>query len=155
MMQIQDRISAVLATKDSSLWTVAPHATVYDALELIARKDIGSVLVVEGGRLLGLFSEREYARNVALQGRNSRDTSVVDVMLTPALTISPDTCIDEAMRLMTDYHIRHLPVVKDNAVVGIISIGDLIKWIINAQQHTIEQLECYITGNFHTMFAHA
>jgi CBS domain-containing protein len=154
-MQVEGRISQILRSKNGTVVSVPPDATVYQALELIAGKDIGSVLVMEGDALLGVFSEREYARNVALQGRHSRETKITDVMFAPPITITPETRIDEAMRLMTEHHIRHLPVLSGSAVMGIISIGDIVKWVISEQERTIEQLQCYITGQYDTVFTRA
>ncbi|MBV9264725.1 MAG: CBS domain-containing protein [Acidobacteriaceae bacterium] len=154
-MQIEDKVSQILNTKNDALITVQPTATVFDALKVIAEKNVGSVLVMQGATLLGLFSEREYARNVALQGRNSRDTKVTEVMRAPPLTVSPETSLDEAMHLMTDHRVRHLPVVSGSRVVGIISIGDIVKWVISEQERTIAHLQCYITGQYDTVFTRA
>lgn len=154
-MHIYDKASDILRTKSGPLWSVPPEATVYDALKLIASKDIGALLVMKDSKLLGVFSEREYARSVALQGRSSHDTGVAELMLAPALTIAPDTSIDEAMRLMTEHHVRHLPVMRGDVLVGIISIGDLVKWIITVQERTIEHLQSYITGQYDTIFVSA
>jgi signal-transduction protein with cAMP-binding, CBS, and nucleotidyltransferase domain len=154
-MDTHDKISSLLKTKPGPLWSVPPRSTVYDALQLIAGKEVGAVLVMRGSELLGIFSEREYARNVALQGRSSWATDVAEVMQTPPLTISPDASIDDAMHLMTDHRVRYLAVVEGPAVVGIVSIGDLVKWIISVQQRTLDHLHGYITGQYDTMMKHA
>lgn len=155
MNHIHDKVSDLLKIKSRIVWGVAPCATVYEALELISTRDIGAVLVVEDSRLLGVFSEREYARNIALHGRSSHRTHVSEVMLTPPITISPNASIDEAMRLMSDRRIRHLPVMDGAVVTGIISMSDVVKWIIAGQERTIQQLECYIAGRYDTAFASA
>ena len=148
-MEVLDTVSAVLKEKGSSVWSVPPETTVYEALELIALKNIGAVLVMEGDRLLGVFSEREYARRIVLAGRSSKATKIREVMVSEPLTISPDASVDDAMRKMTDHRVRHLPVVdRDNRVVGIMSIGDVVKWIITAHERTIEQLQNYISGQY-------
>lgn len=154
-METYDKAYDLLTTKTNALWSVAPEASVFEALQLIAAKDIGAVLVIHNDQLLGVFSEREYARNVALQGKDTIRTKVTDVMFRPPLTITPETKIDEAMRLMTDHHVRHLPVVSGRTVVGIVSIGDVVKWIMSVQKQTIEHLHCYISGQYDTLFMSA
>jgi CBS domain-containing protein len=146
-MEIFDRVSAILTQKGSRIWSISPEATVYDALSLMAEKEIGSLLVLDGDRLAGLLSERDYARKIILRGRASRDTRVDEIMISNPVTVSPDTSIDETMRIMTDDRIRHVPVVgKDGAVLGLVSIGDVVKWIITSHEKTIEQLQSYIAG---------
>jgi CBS domain-containing protein len=155
-MQIEDRVSEILKTKGCAVLAVAPTATVFEALRIIADKDVGSVLVMNGSELLGVLSEREYARKVALEGRNSRTTLVTEVMFSPPLTVTPETRIHEAMRLMTELHIRHLPVLDGGgAVVGVVSIGDLVKWTISVQEQTIQHLESYITGEYGSVTTNA
>src|SRR5690242_394372 len=134
-MEIFDRVSAILTQKGSRIWSISPEATVYDALSLMAEKEIGSLLVLDGDRLAGLLSERDYARKIILRGRASRDTRVDEIMISNPVTVSPDTSIDETMRIMTDDRIRHVPVVgKDGAVLGLVSIGDVVKWIITSHE---------------------
>ena len=148
-MEVHESVSAILKEKGGQVSTVRPDCTVYDALVLMAQNEIGSILVMEDSRLVGLFSERDYARKVALHGRSSKETIVKEVMVSPPITVSPDCSIAEAMRIMTESRVRHLPVVdKDGATVGIISIGDAVKWIISSQEKTIEHLQSYIAGNF-------
>ncbi len=147
-MQVLDPISAVLKQKGEQIWWIAPSATVYDALAAMAEKEIGSLLVMEGNELAGMLSERDYARKIILMGRSSKDTRVDEIMTPSPLTVVPDCSIDDAMRIMTENRVRHLPVVgRTGAVSGVVSIGDLVKWIITSHQETIEQLQTYIAGN--------
>ncbi len=140
-------ISQLLQNKGTAVWTVTPEATVFAALELLAEKNIGAVPVVENGRLVGIFSERDYARKVILHGRSSRHTPVRDVMTGEVFTIHPQEDMNRCMTLMTDKHIRHLPVLdQDEQLIGIISIGDVVKAIIAEQQVLIDHLQDYITG---------
>jgi CBS domain-containing protein len=147
MVQVLDKVSTVLAQKGFMVWSVSPDATVYSALELIADKGIGAVLVMQGNRPLGIFSERDYARKVILMGRSSRETKVSEVMVSDLIVISPNGTVDDALRQMSDHRIRHLPVVeRDGTVVGILSIGDLVKWVIESHEQTIVHLHNYIAG---------
>jgi CBS domain-containing protein len=147
-MQVLDPISVILRQKGERIWSIAPNATVYEALALMADKDVGSLLVMEGNRLIGMLSERDYARKIILMGRSSLETKVGEIMISTPLTVLPDCSVDEAMRIMTESRVRHLPVIGSNgAVLGIVSIGDLVKWIITSHQETIEQLRTYIAGN--------
>ena len=147
-MQVLDPISAILKQKGNQIWSIAPEATVYDALTVMADKEIGSLLVMEGNKLAGMLSERDYARKVILMGRSSRDTRVGEIMTAAPLTVAPDCSIDGAMRIMTENRVRHLPVVgRNGSAVGLVSIGDLVKWIITSHEETIEQLQTYIAGN--------
>jgi CBS domain-containing protein len=139
-------VEHLLRGKGNSAWHVAPHSKVYDALKELADKDVGALLVVEGEKLVGIFSERDYARKVALKGKTSVDTPVWEIMTQTVTTIKPETTIEECMELMTDKHIRHLPVLVDGKVVGVVSIGDIVKAIISKQAGTIRDLEKYITG---------
>src|SRR5690606_12796337 len=120
--------------------------SVLEALEIMMEKNISALLVIEGGRLKGIFTERDYARKIILQGKSSKDTAIHEVMTKDPHTITPDEAIDQCMQLMTNNHFRHLPVLNDGAVIGIISIGDLVKSIIEDQQQTISQLESYINS---------
>ncbi|WP_266364015.1 CBS domain-containing protein [Tellurirhabdus rosea] len=143
------KITAILRGKSiNTIYSVAPQATVYEALELMAEKNIGAVLVIENGRLAGIFSERDYARKVVLQSRASRDTTVREVMTANLITIAPDQRIEDAMRLMSEKHIRHLPVLDEGQLVGIISINDVVSAIIRDQKARIDSLESYITGSY-------
>ncbi|MCB8985009.1 MAG: CBS domain-containing protein [Ardenticatenaceae bacterium] len=140
-------INQILQNKEKQVWTVTPEATVFEALELLADKNIGAAPVVEDGRLVGIFSERDYARKVILHGRSSRHTPVRDVMTGQVFTIRPQEDMNRCMSLMTDKHIRHLPVLdNDEQLIGIISIGDVVKAIIAEQQVLIDHLQDYITG---------
>lgn len=146
-MQVLDPISVILTQKGRQMWSIAPDATVYDALALMADKDIGSLLVIEGERLMGMISERDYARKIVLMGRSSLQTKVDEIMDAAPITVAPECSVDEAMRIMTENRVRHLPVLSRNgAPVGVVSIGDLVKWIITSHQETIEQLQTYISG---------
>jgi CBS domain-containing protein len=146
-MQVFDGVSAILKQKGARVWSIGAEATVYEALEKMSDEGIGALLVMEGGAVVGLLSERDYARKIILKGRSSKETKVQEIMISPPLTISPGCSVDEAMRMMTEYRVRHLPVVDDaGTVLGIVSIGDLVKWIITSHEKTIEQLESYISG---------
>lgn len=139
-------IKEILEAKGSHFWTIAPDASVMDALKLMAEKEVGALVVTEDGKLVGIISERDYARKVILMGRASRDTRVQEIMTRRVLCIQPHQTVDECMALMTEKRIRHLPVVSDGDVLGIISVGDLVKAIIADQQFVIDQLVSYING---------
>ena len=139
-------ISQVIARKGADLWSVTPQQTVFEAIELMAIRKIGALLVMDTNRLAGIVSERDYAREVILKGRSSRSTPVRDIMTAELVTVTPDTQVDAALSLMTERRVRHLPVVENDSVQGVVSIGDLVKEIINEQQSTIEHLESYIRG---------
>ena len=134
----------VLARKSQRLLSIAPDATVFDALTLMARHDIGSLVVLDGERLTGIFSERDYARQVVLLGKSSKETRVRDIMTHKVLCVRPDQTVNECMALMTEKRVRHLPVLDHKMVIGVISIGDVVKEVISGQQQMIEQLEQYI-----------
>jgi CBS domain-containing protein len=139
-------VERLLGGKGHDLWTVAPGASVYDAIALMAERGIGALPVVEDGRLVGILSERDYARKVILKGRSSKETQVSEIMTSEVVTVAPDQTIDRCMQLMTERRIRHLPVVEDGRLTGMLSIGDVVKYIISDREHTIEKLESYITG---------
>jgi len=139
-------VKQILATKDRNVWSIAPDATVYDAIHLLAEKEIGALLVVEDGQLVGVISERDYARQIILKDKKSRETQVRDIMTTEVVTTAPDQEIAECMAMMTDKRIRHLPVIDDGKLVGMLSIGDLVRSIIAEQQSTINDLAKYISG---------
>lgn len=139
-------VSQLLQNKGQNVWSVSPDDSVYKALELMADKNIGALLVLDGETPAGIFSERDYARKIILYGKASRETPVKDIMTTRVVYIRPEQTIEDCMALMTDKRIRHLPVLKDDKVVGVISIGDVVKSIIANQQFVIEQLENYISG---------
>jgi CBS domain-containing protein len=130
------------------VWSIAPNATTLDAIKLLAEKGIGAVPVMEGERLVGMLSERDYARKVILKGKSSQDTPVRDIMSTDVVTVEPHQTNEECMELMTHERIRHLPVMENGKLIGILSIGDLVKDIISEQQETIQQLEHYIHANY-------
>lgn len=146
-MRVFDPVSFILHKKGTDVWSVPSNTSVYDAMKMMADRDVGALPIMDGGKLVGVISERDYARKVILQGRSSKDTLVRDIADEP-ITISPDCSVEEAMRLITTHRIRHLPVVCDGKVHGIISIGDLVQWISFAQDQTIEQLEHYIEGKY-------
>ncbi len=139
-------ISSLLHDKGSTVWTVSPEATVFDAIKLMADKNIGALPVLDHGELAGIFTERDYTRKIALQGKTSKQTRVEEIVSREMVTVTPDDSIEECMRLMTEKRVRHLPVLRGQELVGIISIGDLVNWIISAQDATIAQMEQYIAG---------
>ena len=140
------RIKYLLANKSNAVWSIGPDEPVLRAIQLMSEKSIGALPVCEGQALKGIISERDYARKVILKGHSSADTRVAQIMATPVITVSPEHNVHECMELMTEKRIRHLPVVEKGKLVGIISIGDLVKAVIEEQQETIVQLERYIAG---------
>jgi CBS domain-containing protein len=147
-MQMNDTLRRVLAKKGSRVLSVAPGDTVYQALKVLADNNIGAVLVVDGSQPVGMFSERDYARKVVLLGRVSKETSVREVMGRPLVTVPPEFTVDLALAYMSEKHVRHLPVVESGSVLGMVSIGDLVNWVISAQTETIEHLHEYIAGQY-------
>jgi CBS domain-containing protein len=139
-------VRQLLRTKPADIWTIAPQASVYDALQLMADKDIGALLVLESGRLVGVFSERDYARKVVLHGKSSRSTTVGELMTQVVYYVRPDQTVEDCLGLMTGRHIRHLPVMENDQLVGIVTIGDIAKETMSQQAFTIRTLEQYITG---------
>lgn len=146
MSELNTKVSAVLRNKKRGVWSVTPETSVYHCMEMMAEKEVGALLVMRGEQLVGIISERDYARKVILQGRSSRDTLVSEIMGAPALCVSPDHTVGDCMLAMTKNRVRHLPVVELDKVVGIVSIGDLVNWIISEQEETIRHLEAYICG---------
>jgi len=134
----------ILKGKGPMAWSVGPETTVFDALSLMAEKNIGALLVLEGGRVLGIFSERDYARRMILLQRRSKDTPVREVMSPKVLYVTPERTVEECMALMTDKHVRHLPVLEGERLCGVVSIGDVVKAILSQKDHVIEELERYI-----------
>ncbi len=139
-------LSQLLDSKGHAIHSVAPGASVIDAIRCMADNHVGALLVMEGQNLAGIVSERDYARKVILLGRSSSTTAVREIMSSPVFTLPPDSTVDDAMRLMTDQRIRHLPVVANGRVLGVVSIGDLVKSVIEDQRHTIDELHTYIRG---------
>jgi len=139
-------ISTILHHKGAKVWTVSPGATVFEAIQLLAQKNIGALPVVEGDKVIGIFSERDYTRKVALAGKTSQKTLVREIISTEVTSATPQHTVEDCMRLMTDKRIRHLPILENGKLAGLISIGDLVNWIISAQNATIDQMESYLAG---------
>lgn len=139
-------IREIIAHKGGNVWSITPEATVLEAIQMMADKNIGALLVIREGQLLGVLSERDYTRKIVLKGRSSKDTPVRDILSGRVVSVGPDHTVDECLRLMTEHRIRHLPVMDGVKILGVISIGDLVNSIISAQSSTIQQLETYITG---------
>jgi CBS domain-containing protein len=146
MSELTTTIAAVLKQKSGQVWSTTPSASVYESIEMMADKQVGALPVMEGGELLGMISERDYARKVILHGRLSKETPVSEIMSSPVISVTPQHTVVKCMRMMTDNRVRHLPVVERGKVVGIISIGDLVNWVIMEQELTIRHLEAYIAG---------
>jgi CBS domain-containing protein len=141
-------VMSLLRQKGRTVWSISPEATVYEAIERMSENRIGALVVISAERLDGIISERDYARKVILMGRQSRETRVREIMSRSVFYVHPETSIDECMRLMTSRHVRHLPVLEGESVAGMISMGDLVNWIINSHEQTIHQLESYIGGKY-------
>jgi CBS domain-containing protein len=147
-MNRTDTIGSVLKVKGRVVFSIPPSTCVYDALALMSDKEIGALTVMDGDRLAGMMSERDYARKVILEGRSSKDTAVADIMTPEVITVTVHDTIDECMRIMTENRVRHLPVVEGERVVGMVSLGDLVKWVISAQEEEIQHLHAYISGGY-------
>jgi CBS domain-containing protein len=147
-MNVSGTIDAILGQKGSEIFSVSPDATVYEAIDLMASKNVGALLVVQDGRLLGMISERDYTRKVMLRGKRSRETQVREIMSSDLTIVTPREPIENCLRMMTEKRIRHLPVVEGDTLRGVISIGDLVKWVIASQSAAIAHLESYISGGY-------
>ncbi len=147
-MKVLDRVSMLLRQKGSDVFSIPSDATIYSAIEMMAEKHVGALLVIDNGCLVGVISERDYARKVILKDRSSKDTFVREIMTPSPITVSCNTSVDDAMRIMTDNRIRHLPVINSEGLIaGVLSIGDLVNWIVGSQDETIAHLERYITSD--------
>ncbi len=148
-MKISDTVDHVLKNKAfNRILPISPDQTVYDALSLMARHDVGALIVMSDEKLVGIFSERDYARRGILQDHYSKETKVREIMTSPVISVTPQHTVDECMNIMTQGHFRHLPVLEGDRVVGIVSIGDMVKWVITGQERQIQELEGYITGAY-------
>jgi CBS domain-containing protein len=147
-MDVSGNISAILTQKSGEIFSVSPEATVFEAIEIMDEKNVGALPVMDGERLVGMFSERDYTRKIVLRGKRSRDVKVSEIMSTNLIVTHPRDGIEKCLHLMTDKRIRHLPVLEGEKVIGIISIGDLVKWVISCQSATIAHLESYISGGY-------
>jgi CBS domain-containing protein len=137
-------IKHILKTKGRETWTTTPEESVYNVLQLMAEKNVGALVVVKDGKVVGIVSERDYARKIILKGKTSKETLVREIMTSPAICVTSDKTVEQCLALMTDKHIRHLPVVDDDKLVGVVSVGDLVKSIIGSQKELIRQLENFI-----------
>jgi len=147
-MDVSGTIDAILNQKSGEIFTVSPNATVFEAIEMMDNKNVGALLVMDGKKLVGMFSERDYTRKIVLRGKRSRETRVAEIMSTNLTVTHSREPVEKCLRLMTDKRIRHLPVLDGDKVVGVISIGDLVKWVISCQSATIAHLENYISGGY-------
>ena len=147
-MDVSGNIGAILGQKAGEIFSVSPDHTVFEAIQMLDQKNVGALLVMEGDKLVGMFSERDYTRKVVLHGRRSRETKVSEIMSTDVKLTQPQEGVEACLRLMTDKRIRHLPVTDGHRIIGIISIGDLVKWVIASQSAAIAHLENYISGGY-------
>jgi CBS domain-containing protein len=145
-MSATGTVSAILSHKGYEVCAISPDATVFEGIQLMADKNIGALLVMSGEKLLGVLSERDYTRKIALKGKSSRETRVSEILSSVVVSATPGHTVEDCMRLMTSHRVRHLPILEGEKVVGVVSIGDLVNWTISAQNATIEQLENYIAG---------
>jgi CBS domain-containing protein len=147
-MEINGTVYDILHNKSGEILTTRPEDSVYEAIRVMGEKNIGALVVMKNGEVIGVLSERDYSRKVVLQGRTSRDTRVGEIIAIPAITVRSKDGIEKCMQLMTGNRIRHLPVVDDGRLVGLVSMGDLVSWVMQSQRHTIEQLQGYIAGDY-------
>ena len=147
-MKLVETVAQLLARKGHEVWSVPPGATVLEALAVLAKRGIGAVLVMENDHLLGILSERDYARKVVLRGRSSRETRVEEIMISPVVTVGPDQRVQDCLELMAAGRFRHLPVLEKERVIGVVSVGDLVNSIISSQEKAIDQLEDFISGKY-------
>lgn len=147
-IHFDEPITSLLIQKGRAVWSISPEATMYEAIERMSEINIGALVVISAEKLVGIVSERDYARRVILKGRQSREIRVREIMSMPVFYVAPETTIDECMRVMASRLVRHLPVLEDERVVGMISMGDLVKWIISSHEQTIHHLESYINGTY-------
>ena len=145
-MNANATVSEILNAKGRQTWWVSPNHTVLEAIQMMAEKNVGALLVIESGKLVGIISERDYTRKVILRGKASKDTPVKEILSDTLIQVKPSDSVEDCMRLMTTHRIRHLPVLEGDTVTGVVSIGDLVNWIISAQTSTIHQLQTYISG---------
>ena len=147
-MELIVTIGEIIKSKGTQIWSITPDTMVFDAITMMAEKNIGALLVLANDRLVGIVSERDYTRKVALKGKASKQTAVREIISTPVISVTPRHTVADCMKLMTENRVRHLPVLEGDRVVGVVSIGDLVNWIISAQSATIHQLESFISGGY-------
>jgi len=150
LIKLSSRVGSVLEQKGSTVWSVTPDQTVYKAIERMADKGVGALLVISAEKLVGIVSERDYTRKVILNGKSSQATVVHEIMTSPVIFVAPDQTVDECMGIMTRRHIRHLPIMENGNVLGVVSIGDLVKWVVSEQEETIKHLQNYISAKYPT-----
>ena len=145
-MELSESVQPILKKKTGVVYSIAPTDSVYQAISMMADKEVGALMVIFQNRIVGIVSERDYARKVILKGRLSKETTVAEIMSFPVIAVSPEHTVGECMKIIADHRIRHLPVLEAERLVGMISVGDLVNWIISEQSQTIRHLEAYITG---------